>query len=450
MATDSVIVLDEDSNSSAGNLTALAGREVVLAIPALCFISLLMVVGAVGNLLVVLTYCRTVGKSSTHLVIFSLAALDLGSCCLVLPAELYHILHPLTNRLHYLCALQKFLSFALDLASGYIIVFISFDRYMRIARPHRGLSVCRAKLAVISICAVSFVLCSITLFIYGTEEVRTSPDAAILGYRCGITRTATQTALPLIFTTIVLALFGVAFVILLAVYTRLGVKVRKWNKDRNAKDCRQRSYFQAEESSSKLDHSPNEVNKQIETFTFPPLQNPDGRNTRAIIFKKPEFVRQISRSLDKYEFDKIDNVHSDGCKTLPYLKKQGNCTRSKRIVRRTSSRRSGIPSLTTLRKRITLSKTTVMFIAATVAFVLSHVPYVCVKVLHVTRPGHVAEMTSVQQSLYRFAEYSFIISYGVNPLIYSFMNPKFRRECYILLLGLAVAFRCRSRKLTLP
>lgn len=441
------------SNESDANdviLRELTVEMLQVSIPVLCFISLMMLIGTMGNTLVILTYFKRVDKSSTNLFIFCLAVFDIINCALTLPMEMNDLTHPYTNDLNVLCKIHKFTGFTADLCSGFIIVCISFDRYLRIARPHQGLSVKGSKIAICVILLLAILISVLSLVIYGKRRITFPEHPGIVGVSCGVQNEMRLTAMPIIFNILILTTFCIGVAILLVVYTMLGLKVKRWNQDRKLKISGNRcsDYCQQTAISDETD-SPNSPDvRQSETFTFLPttLEKSSDDNVKEDeepSFKRPTFVRELSRSLDRNSFLKLDTgLHMNGTQTLPHRKSSA----AKRKQCPSFTRKTSIPKLIDFRRRIKISKTTVMFISATIAFVASHIPYACIKVAFTVNPGLTDSMTSLGHSFFLFAEYSFIVSYAVNPIIYSFLNPKYRRECRTFLRDLSNSLKCHSKQ----
>lgn len=444
--------LNESVNNESDVIAALTELEITRSIPVLCFISLTMLVGTVGNILVILTYVKRVEKSSTNLFIFSLALFDVLNCCLGLPFEMYDILNPYTNDQSHLCSLHKFIAIFADLSSGYIIVSISFDRYFRITTPHQGLSVKSSRIAIGIICIVAIAISSLTFFVYGTEKVIFKSHPGYTGLRCGTAESAKHdSVIPLVFNTLVLVCFGIGVIILIVVYTLLGIKVRKWNKDRKSKQTNSRrseTFFQSVVVSDDTEsrESQNEPSKPLETFSFLPKTNDDmtdvDKTTGERSFNRPGYVRELSRSLEGSHFLKLDNTHMNGTKTLPIRKSESFRKRQAANL----GRKTSMATLMDLKRRIKLSRTTVMFISATIAFVASHLPFACVKIAITLNPALTSSMSNVAYSFFLFAKYSYVFSYGANPIIYGYFNPRYRRECKNLLLDVSRSIKCKSKK----
>lgn len=509
----SVSECSENAEVNEQLLSQLNAEKIQSSILVLCFISFIILVGIIGNLLVLATYCDQIHKNSTNFFIFCLATLDLISCVLALPAEMFLLLQPMTYNYQWLCKLHKLIAFAADLASGYTIVCISFDRYLRIARPHKGFSRRTSRRAVILVVLMSLCVCSMALYVYGIEKVKVEDHSELHGHRCGTSPVAKTTLIPLLFSITILVAFVIGVFILLTVYIRLGIVVRRWNKGRIKSAGNNRSVKplgSSEDSSSKYDKklpkSKTEAlpcQKPLLTKEWPlnrvkgkcrtnvtdmnvtyknvtkseqeeentakssPTESLNGAEMAKTELKKsstketyladtdnsetddnsvaslpvirPGIVEEMTRSLERNGFMVPDpSVHFDGTSTLPLRK-----LASKRRVdnRRKVTRKKSL-IITDIKKRMTLSKTTTMFIVATVAFVACHVPYVCVKVALVTDPALEDTLSATEMVFYRLAEYSFTVSYAVNPIIYSFLNPRFRQECRTLIVTLFKKLSC--------
>ena len=407
-----------------------------------------------------------------------------------MPFEMHDLLNPLNNSFDFMCRFHKFVKFSADLSSGCIIVCISFDRFMRIARPHRGFSLPHAKLAVICVSLGTVLMCSLSLYVYGSQTVIIESHPGLTGSRCGINDQSKQTVVPLLFHTTILLWFGIGVAILFMVYIRLGIKVKKWNKGRkDVKQERQSTLYShglpsRDESSSRVE-TPDwqtDNSKQVEMFTFPSVVFEEGepigegemeddiQSPRTQVSFRADFVRQISRSMDEVHMEnlempnaskvtsrdiaknnnipnfKFENTHQNGTRTLPLPRS------SKLSVKPTVKnvrRKSSMMTLNDLKRRMHLTKTTVMFMIATIAFVASHLPYVCATIVMMVHPRAMDSMSAAGVSLWRIAEHSYIISYAANPIIYSFMNPKFRTECKTLMIKVIQKLKCRSKSFDL-
>lgn len=428
-------------------------EAVAINTPVICFICIIVFMGIVGNGLVIWTYCRRIHVSSTNLFIFSLSILDFTSCSLGLSAEVFDLLNPYTNDVSYLCAFHKFISFTGDLAAGCVIVCISFDRYLRIARPHQGLSIRYSRICVSAVCIASIIISSLCLFIYGSRPIMTNTIPPVMGVGCGTSLRARKTPVPLIFSTIILICFLVGFCLLLTVYIRLGIKVHHWYKTRSGKQDksdrgikpskRTKSTF-SDESSSKLESKdPSTPYREAQTFEFPNIETDDKCFQTGIsdLSVRPGYVRQLSKSLDKNSFFNIDAASDERTRTLPSPKSPS--VRTDVASRPLRKEPSAANSFSVFRRRMKLSKTTIMFITAAVAYFVCHVPYACVKVVFLLYPKYTLEISDVSNSLLKFAEYSYSISYVANPVIYSFMNPNFRKECRSLMKSIKSVLSCR-------
>jgi len=111
-------------NRSAGpvdndSLVQLLNDEMAaLMVPATVYISLLMVLGFVGNLFVCYYYTFQSKRSTNSFFIVVLAVYDLISCSISMPTEIADIEHYYTFENSVACKIPKFVNYFLGIASG--------------------------------------------------------------------------------------------------------------------------------------------------------------------------------------------------------------------------------------------------------------------------------------------------------------------------------------------
>ena len=93
-----------------------------------------MVIGVIGNSLVVYVYRRRFKKTSSNYFILTMAVFDLFSCVIGMPTELYDLNNPLTFYSNTGCKLLRG-SYTFGIfGSAIILVEIAFDRFFKICR----------------------------------------------------------------------------------------------------------------------------------------------------------------------------------------------------------------------------------------------------------------------------------------------------------------------------
>ncbi|BFZ22414.1 hypothetical protein BsWGS_25453 [Bradybaena similaris] len=140
--------------------------------PAIAYTALLMVVGTVGNILVLYVYRRHFQRSVTRMFIYVLAILDLGNCLITMPAELSILIHFTTFSNPSWCKVSRYLTYTFNGTSCMVLITIAMDRYFKVCRPmntiitiHRGRIIC-----IVAFC-VTAVLSIPSLVIYGEMKL---------------------------------------------------------------------------------------------------------------------------------------------------------------------------------------------------------------------------------------------------------------------------------------
>ncbi|KAI8776594.1 muscarinic acetylcholine receptor gar-3 [Biomphalaria glabrata] len=84
-------------------------------------------------------------------------------------------------------------------------------------------------------------------------------------------------------------------------------------------------------------------------------------------------------------------------------------------------------------KRRPLGRTTAMLIIISAVFVAGFIPYLILIFFKLAAPGSYASMTFTEHSIYNLFLRTYFINCAVNPIIYSFCDNNFRRECIKLM-----------------
>ncbi|XP_078315581.1 uncharacterized protein LOC144619991, partial [Crassostrea virginica] len=82
---------------------------------------------------------------------------------------------------------------------------------------------------------------------------------------------------------------------------------------------------------------------------------------------------------------------------------------------------------------VKVTRTTTILAAITIAFILSYLPYLAAMVTSTAIPDLEYRITDLPRVIYKLATKSVFLNNALNPLIYSFLSPKFRSELRSLL-----------------
>ena len=134
-----------DSESVWSILERLNDERAVYFLPAVIWVILLMVVGVVGNTLVIYVYRRRFKRTSSNYFILTMAIFDLVACLVGMPTEIYDLLKPFTFYSEFGCKLFRATENFTIYGSVVVLVEIAFDRYFKICRPLMVVSLFKIK-----------------------------------------------------------------------------------------------------------------------------------------------------------------------------------------------------------------------------------------------------------------------------------------------------------------
>ena len=220
-------------NSSVTNvfksLEELDADKVQQRLPTIVFLSILIVFGIMGNVVVLIVYCRKYRSSTFRTFILTLAVADLSSCLIGMPMELVDQLSPLTFYNEEFCKIGKFVGQILKIWSALIVFLMAVVRYQKICRPFRMfLSIKFARNLCISSMFVAVLVSWPFLIVKGTQYKHL--DGGIVGHACSTDSDVKETIYPFVYTIITFAIYMFVFFGLLILYTLIIVKLRSHNE----------------------------------------------------------------------------------------------------------------------------------------------------------------------------------------------------------------------------
>ncbi|XP_005103907.1 uncharacterized protein LOC101848449 [Aplysia californica] len=192
-------------------------------IPAMVFVGLLMVIGILGNLLVVYVYGFRFKSATQHFLIVCLACFDLLMGALAMPTEIADMRYHHTFDSAFACKLLRFITMFSSISSSFTLVTIAVDRHKRVTRPlTKQMAMRKAKVwEVINVLAALFFSWP-TLVLTGlrTSETRV-PD--LLGTDCSFSDEYRFTKFPLVYNVVL----GTGFLTLITIIGVLYFRIWK-------------------------------------------------------------------------------------------------------------------------------------------------------------------------------------------------------------------------------
>ncbi|XP_041467627.1 histamine H3 receptor-like [Lytechinus variegatus] len=156
-------------------------RPLSVLIPIIVIYGFLIMITVVGNLFVIISYAqdRKLRQRPANLIILNLAIADFIVGSVSLPVNLTGIVSGRWLFGQFVCRLYCIVDYVAVYMSVVIIVFISIDRYLIVAKPikHRSLVTRkRVRYAVIPAWIIYFIWCSLTSFGWTTFGERNETD----------------------------------------------------------------------------------------------------------------------------------------------------------------------------------------------------------------------------------------------------------------------------------
>ena len=455
-------------------------QRMLAHIPAMVMVSFLMLIGLVGNSLVVYVYKRRFKKTSSNYFILTMAVFDLLACLIGMPTELYDLSNPYTFYSTVSCKLLRGCQAFTVYGSAVVLVEIAFDRFFKICRPLLRVSLWRIKMLCVFSVVMAVLLSILPLIIYGIK-ITDTPDPRVKGYDCSIAEEYRDSLLKKIFHAILGALVSVILFILMLLYIRI------WWEIRRRKTFILGETFRGEDNGDADTGNGREKRNQFGSRYIPSLSEDDSMNSSVSSLKqKPK-----SMSLTKLHLDHsngngnctradggqppilsacnkigLKSVRATSCgqnsgsnSNTHYISKVGNNSdktlqHQRTIVRGGSpsnlhyqhsiprgNSSAGLLSQTSVDRarpklaslssftptRIKMTRTTVVLFAVTVVFVLSYLPTITVRMIRSSSQS-LENNQDIRQVILKVCSNSFFINNAINPIIYSFLNVNFRRQ----------------------
>ncbi|XP_062603344.1 cholecystokinin receptor type A-like [Saccostrea cucullata] len=380
-----MVIMNISTNSTGHihNLEELEYSEFIAEyLPIFLYLLILGIVGTFGNLHVLLVYSQRYKPSNHRIFILWLAAVDLFSCTVSIPFEMYDIRYRYTFTASWACKIFRFLNHTASVSSGFLLGLIAVERFRKACQPTKvQMSLKQAKIACIITLLVSSILGVPAVVIYGANVSATFHPGILASDCTSLTKYKSYFKLYsgalLLFSTCV-------FVMCIIIYICVGKVLYRQMQFRKRAQLR-RNKLNALSSYS--------LNTHCSTTKLATLGS--------------------MASLDKVEIE--DDPSSLNTEHLKVNKNHSSNGVSQIHKRKTKINRS---------KKITL-----MFLVATSVSYLGYLPNT---VFSVIKALDTATFTAISMKLGASVFILlrlYFISNVTNPIVYSFMDERFREEC---------------------
>lgn len=145
-----------------------------------------MLIGLLGNPLVIYFYGYRLNPTPSYMFITSLACYDLLSCLISMPLEMVDLLFFLTFQSPLACRLLRFVNHFVHIASGGTLLAIAIDRFRKLCRPlDPQFTKGQAKYVIIIMVGLSLLCSWPSLVFYTVVDVNiTTSTGSITGQDC--------------------------------------------------------------------------------------------------------------------------------------------------------------------------------------------------------------------------------------------------------------------------
>ncbi|XP_055872399.1 alpha-2A adrenergic receptor-like isoform X1 [Biomphalaria glabrata] len=201
-------------------------------IPAMVFLGSVAVIGIIGNSLVLFVYTRRFPETPVRVFLVAVAALDLITNVIVIPGEIYDLLHSWMFDKPNVCKVRLYFTVSTTMASAFLLLALAITRYRKICRPFKKqVSITQAKVICLIVVILAHLLPIPYAMIHGRQKKDTERPE-IKGYFCAVDDQYVGTFWPKFSS----ALFGFLFVSccspLIVLYVLIWLKARKHRVNR--------------------------------------------------------------------------------------------------------------------------------------------------------------------------------------------------------------------------
>ena len=377
-----------------------------LYIPVIVYMILLTVIGTFGNILVCFVYCNKPSKASSTFFIMALAILDLLTCIIGMPTEITDLRYPYMFHASGACKLLRFTESVTTIGSSVILISVAVDRYLRICKLGKQISVSAAKRICVLAMGLGILLSWPTCFIFGRATTDLEPN--VVGVDCSTDDSMDHTHYPSLYYGFLGLLFLACITFFSITYCKIGLQIWRQKKTKIGEqidsDAKGRTFSN---SSTKESHSTAE-----EVTVDPQIDN--GSDPISTDMSSDQIVENTPKK--KYSKDR---------------RKSSVSTHSLKAPKK---------------RTIKVTRTTIVLFAVTVAYVISFLPFLIVMVMRSIKKDFEENLTVTEEVIIKFCVKSYFINNAINPLIYSFLNINFRLDAKKFLTRMFNSCCCLCRR----
>ncbi|KAK6177485.1 hypothetical protein SNE40_015577 [Patella caerulea] len=400
----------------------------VRVLPAMIFIGILGIVGLFGNTLVIIVYAKYFKHNPSRIFIISVAVFDLISNVLCIPGEIVDLKYSFRFQNAALCKYFRFNNVFAAASSMAMLVIICIERYLKMCRPFKPQIELRVAYKLVGIVAsVSFVSSLPAIMVYGVKTKRIKKNGIeIDAYDCDISDDYQGSVWPSIYKAGQFLTFLVFAVILIVLYSLIGLAIYRHKKRRSSlgASIARPTVRQQDPASSSSDDVINKPEKKnpdsdsIKTISME-VSSPSAKNSPKVNFNFDTSIERVSNESSLSKKDRKNSTISNIAVSFMTKLRSGRSSSQ-------SGNRRGSETLEPKQPFVAKYKTTLMLLAITAAFIISYLPHLVIALINIFVKDFVSGLTDTEFMVYATFLRSYFLNSAVNPIIYCFWNKIFR------------------------
>ncbi|XP_067666094.1 alpha-2Da adrenergic receptor-like isoform X1 [Haliotis asinina] len=377
-----------------------------LVVP-IIFVAIMMLIGVLGNVLVIYIYGCRWHRATTKIFVTTLAVLDLVNCIITMPTEIVILRNFYYLDMPVYCQLSRFSTFWMNNNSAIVLLIISIDRFIKICKPNKNsFSYNGSKMACGVAVLIGLAVSWPALVIYGKQIVFFPTKRGYMKFvLCHVDDSVKDKWYAEGYYIYLWIGFIATAMVMIVLYTLIGVRIwmRKVRMDKRTESVRTTSF-------------------QFSTA--------EGRKIYKGSMEKRSENAPKRASEDSSGEEMADDVF------------RSNDSSSDTVPQQRRNRLATLASIKFTKHGIQAGRATLMLAIITAVYVISFLPFLVITMIRtVIGDTWYPNLSDGQKVAVNLFLRSYLVSNTANPIIYGFCNIQFRRECVLLCKRMA----CRKK-----
>ena len=202
-------------------------------IPVIVVLGLLMTIGICGNSLVVYVYWRWAKMKGTtkRVFILTLAHLDLTVCSIAIPFEIYDLRNKADFQNLTACKIGRILEYSMVLASGFVLVSVSVERYVFLCKAYDKFSKRKAQWICVGCVILSLIIGGPSATFAGIKKTKLG-GTELYGHECSMdSEDGNSKIAQKIYYYLLSAIFLICVCVLVVIYLIIWSLLRKYQNE---------------------------------------------------------------------------------------------------------------------------------------------------------------------------------------------------------------------------